>query len=85
MIDERRRFTIGHELGHFLMVHHKPNDSRFLCTAKDMTRQAIRREQLLPAQRWEVEANEFASLIRRRRGVRRRRLIVIQTWVRLQR
>lgn len=63
MIDERRRFTIGHELGHFLMVHHKPNDSRFLCTAKDMTRQAIRREQLLPAQRWEVEANEFASLI----------------------
>jgi hypothetical protein len=45
------------------MVHHKPNDSRFLCTAKDMTRQAIRREQLLPAQRWEVEANEFASLI----------------------
>jgi IrrE N-terminal-like domain len=63
MMDGRRRFTIGHELGHFLMVHHKPNDSRFLCTAEDMARQASRQEKLTPAQRWEVEANEFASLI----------------------
>jgi IrrE N-terminal-like domain len=63
LMEERRRFTVGHELGHFLMVHHKPTDGRFLCTAADMNRLATRREQLPPAQRWEVEANEFASLL----------------------
>jgi Zn-dependent peptidase ImmA (M78 family) len=63
LMEERRRFTLGHELGHFLMVHHKPTDGRFLCTAADMNRRASRREQLPPAQRWEVEANEFASLL----------------------
>jgi Zn-dependent peptidase ImmA (M78 family) len=63
LMEERRRFTVGHELGHFLMVHHKPTEGRFLCTAADMNRRAGRREQLPPAQRWEVEANEFASLL----------------------
>ena len=63
LMEERRRFTLGHELGHFLMVHHNPTDGRFLCTAADMNRRTSRREQLPPAQRWEVEANEFASLL----------------------
>jgi hypothetical protein len=63
LMEGRRRFTVGHELGHFLMVHHKPTGGRFLCTAADMNRHASRGEQLSPAQRWEVEANEFASLL----------------------
>jgi Zn-dependent peptidase ImmA (M78 family) len=33
----RRRFTIGHELGHFLLPWHSPRDEQgFLCTKRDM-------------------------------------------------
>lgn len=58
----RRRFTIGHELGHFLMPTHVPDASgRFLCSRKDMAllsaKEADRRAKM------EVEANRFASLI----------------------
>jgi hypothetical protein len=58
----RRRFTIGHELGHFLIPTHMPNaEGRFLCSREDM--------RLLTAAendrrgRMEVEANRFSSLI----------------------
>jgi Zn-dependent peptidase ImmA (M78 family) len=35
----RRRFTIGHELGHFLILSHKPVEvGKFLCSRKDMAR-----------------------------------------------
>ncbi len=58
----RRRFTIGHELGHFLIPTHMPDaQGRFLCSRDDM--------QLLTASesdrrgRMEVEANRFASLL----------------------
>ena len=58
----RRRFTIGHELGHFLMTSHVPNaKGRFLCSRKDMgqlsAKEGDRRAKM------EVEANRFASLI----------------------
>jgi IrrE N-terminal-like domain len=34
---ERRRFTTGHELGHFLIPTHRPGkDDRFLCSLKDL-------------------------------------------------
>ena len=34
----RRRFAIAHELGHFLMPKHIPDqEGRFLCSSKDMT------------------------------------------------
>lgn len=57
----RRRFTIGHELGHFLMTHHKPTaDNGFRCRASDMRRWS---RQLTGPQRWEVEANEFSALM----------------------
>ncbi|MDR3488656.1 MAG: ImmA/IrrE family metallo-endopeptidase [Bradyrhizobium sp.] len=57
----RRRFTIGHELGHFLMTHHKPPPGNgFRCRASDMRRWS--KEDTGP-QRWEVEANEFSALI----------------------
>ncbi|KLK90156.1 ImmA/IrrE family metallo-endopeptidase [Microvirga sp. KLBC 81] len=60
--EERRRFTIAHELGHFLMPHHIPDrEGQFLCSRADMLRlgakETDRRE------RMEAEANRFASLI----------------------
>jgi IrrE N-terminal-like domain len=59
---KRRRFTIAHELGHFLMPSHVPNaEGRFLCSRKDMmslgAKEGDRRAQM------EVEANRFASLL----------------------
>lgn len=58
----RRRFTIGHELGHFLIPTHIPDqEGRFLCSRADMLRLSAkendRRAQM------EVEANRFASLL----------------------
>jgi Zn-dependent peptidase ImmA (M78 family) len=58
----RRRFTIGHELGHLLIPTHQPgNGDRFLCSMDDLlaldSKTADRRK------RWEVEANRFSSLI----------------------
>ena len=53
----RRRFTIAHELGHFLNERHRPmGDHGFACTAQDMRSpigEGIR-------QRQEREANAFA-------------------------
>ena len=58
----RRRFTIAHELGHFLMPTHVPDAAgRFLCSKADLGKlsagEGDRRA------RMEVEANRFASLI----------------------
>lgn len=50
----RRRFTIAHEIGHFLIPWHK-GDQR--CTRKDMSE---RRNETL-VQRQEAEANRFAA------------------------
>lgn len=59
---ERQRFTIGHELGHFLMTHHAPAGATgFNCTRGDMGRS--RMTTMSPAVRMEVEANEFSALI----------------------
>jgi Zn-dependent peptidase ImmA (M78 family) len=52
--DERRRFTIAHELGHFLMPSHVGNQ---FCTAADL--RETRRDNL--HQRQEAEANRFAA------------------------
>lgn len=58
----RQRFTIGHELGHFLIPTHMPGpDGRFLCSRADMLLQHAN-EQSKRA-RMEVEANRFSSLI----------------------
>lgn len=59
---QRRRFTLGHELGHFLMPSHVPDtQGRFLCSEKDMLllnpKEGDRRAKM------EVEANRFSSLI----------------------
>ncbi|MFZ5834987.1 MAG: ImmA/IrrE family metallo-endopeptidase [Pseudomonadota bacterium] len=58
----RRRFTIGHELGHFLMTHHKPPPGQpFQCSREDMRRWTDKEKSA--AIKMEVEANEFSSLI----------------------
>ncbi|HEY0434549.1 MAG TPA: ImmA/IrrE family metallo-endopeptidase, partial [Chitinophagaceae bacterium] len=51
---ERRRFTIAHELGHFLIPSHQGNQQ---CTAADL--QETRRDTI--HQRQEAEANRFAA------------------------
>lgn len=60
--EPRRRFTIAHELGHFLMAHHVPDQpGRFLCTSADMLRTTARAGD--GRQQREVEANRFATLL----------------------
>ena len=56
---ERRRFTIGHELGHYLMPLHIPTAEGFRCSQADM-----REEENIGTysnSAWEAEANIFAS------------------------
>jgi Zn-dependent peptidase ImmA (M78 family) len=52
--EKRRRFTIGHELGHFLIPSH---DGQHRCTLSDMSE--TRRD--TDHRRREVEANRFAA------------------------
>lgn len=58
--DQRRRFSIGHELGHFLIPTHMPRpDKPFECSLADLhlvdTREKDRRRRI------EAEANRFAA------------------------
>lgn len=58
----RRRFTIGHELGHFLMLTHKPVEAgKFLCSREDMRRWS--NDQNDRYVRMEVEANQFSAFL----------------------
>ena len=58
----RRRFTIGHELGHVLIATHVSNsEGRFLCSREDMQRLSASENDRRG--RMEVEANRFASLV----------------------
>ncbi len=59
---QRRRFTIGHELGHFLCPRHKPpGNGMFSCSADDMRLTSARAADQTAAM--EVEANRFAALL----------------------
>jgi Zn-dependent peptidase ImmA (M78 family) len=59
---KRRRFTIGHELGHFLMPLHIPlKGGQFLCRLDDMY--SLARDEQDRRLRMEAEANRFASLV----------------------
>src|ERR1700733_2395201 len=58
----RQRFTIGHELGHFLIPTHMPGpDGRFLCSQADMLLQHA--DEKNKRTKMEVEANRFSSLL----------------------
>ena len=59
---QRRRFSIGHELGHFLIPAHMPPAGQpFLCSDAQMKLLNIKDENR--RQRMEAEANRFAALL----------------------
>jgi len=56
----RQRFTIGHELGHYLNPWHNPgNAGRFMCKSKDMVASQYKPNDT--RQKMEVEANLFSA------------------------
>ncbi|RVQ67176.1 ImmA/IrrE family metallo-endopeptidase [Croceicoccus ponticola] len=56
----RRRFSIGHELGHFLIGSHRPRDGeQFACSHADLRLENPREANR--ARKMEVEANRFAA------------------------
>ena len=59
---ERRRFTLAHELGHYLNTSHKSAaDAGFLCENSDMKIfESLKRKLVSQHQRQELEANRFA-------------------------
>lgn len=58
----RRRFTVGHELGHFLIPTHKPvQKGKFLCSRDDMRQWSTK--DVSAYARMEAEANRFSALI----------------------
>jgi Zn-dependent peptidase ImmA (M78 family) len=58
----RQRFTIGHELAHFLLPTHMPDkEGRFLCSREDMN--LLSAKETDRRARMEVEANRFSSLM----------------------
>jgi Zn-dependent peptidase ImmA (M78 family) len=68
---QRRRFTMAHELGHFLNPWHQPTSPEgFRCSRSDMIRSDLRDKD--PYLRQEAEANTFAiELLAPRKQVRR--------------
>lgn len=56
----RQRFTIGHELGHYLNPWHDPGSTgQFMCNSKDMVASQYRPND--KRQKMEVEANQFSA------------------------
>lgn len=62
---QRQRFTIAHELGHFLIPTHLAGKIKFECGRKDFNakrpKKGLLSESVSPEQRKEIEANEFAA------------------------
>lgn len=57
---QRRRFSIGHELGHFLIPTHLPQEgASFFCSADDMRR--LDPKDQVRRRRMEFEANRFSA------------------------
>ncbi|PUE27917.1 hypothetical protein B9Z39_09250 [Limnohabitans sp. JirII-29] len=61
----RRRFTIGHELGHFLLPWHR--QTNFSCTSDDISSRANAD--------WEIQANQFSAELLMPRQLVKRRLV----------
>lgn len=60
---QRQRFTIGHEMGHFLLPWHRnvqDGSLKFECTAEDMRASTSGKDSRTD---WEVQANQFSSEI----------------------
>jgi Zn-dependent peptidase ImmA (M78 family) len=58
--ERRKRFTIGHELGHYMCPWHLLKARRFECSSQDMRAEIPKGD---PRLRLEVEANLFAAEI----------------------
>lgn len=57
---QRQRFTIGHELGHYLIIAHQPvRPGQFTCSTEDMAIRTADRDDR--AKRMEMEANRFSA------------------------
>jgi len=54
----RRRYTLGHELGHYLIPHH---GFQMSCTSKDMSTKINKDIKMNSSQNIEAEANEFSA------------------------
>lgn len=66
MMRGRRNFTLGHELGHYLVPTHRLSKTRFECTSQFMRYQRGKRdewERRPTLERIEVEANEFSAAL----------------------
>jgi hypothetical protein len=66
MTNGRRRFTLGHEIGHFANPFHRLARSDFQCTAVDMRRKRkanLEWEDRPAWDRMEIEANEFSNAL----------------------
>jgi Zn-dependent peptidase ImmA (M78 family) len=62
----RQNFTLGHELGHFLIPTHRIRNRNFHCAPKDMRAQrgeASEWDRRTALERLEVEANEFSAAL----------------------
>lgn len=62
----RRRFTLGHELGHFLNPWHRTSSQRFECKRMDMHQKRDRSidwDSKPAVLRMEIEANEFSNAL----------------------
>lgn len=57
----RRRFSIAHELGHFLIPTHRVGPAGFQCTSSDLA--VVARREPNPRLRMEIDANRFAGLL----------------------
>ena len=65
---QRRRYSLAHELGHFLCAWHRPAEGGFRCTVIDMTEpggSAIHRRQEMEANRFAIELLAPKRLVRR--------------------
>jgi Zn-dependent peptidase ImmA (M78 family) len=72
---QRRRFTLAHELGHFLNRWHEPADgTEFRCRQQDMIAFAGGRQPLTRHETQEAEANRFAAELLMPRVLLRRHL-----------
>lgn len=60
----RRNFTLGHEIGHYLIPTHRLKRQKFECTKTDMNRvRSGNLDSTPPLERIEIEANEFAATL----------------------
>ena len=59
---QRKRYSIGHELGHFLIPTHVPGpDGKLLCSQADFLRLDTKDQD--HRKRMEAQANQFAALL----------------------